>query len=133
MSEHSAHHHKTHDDGASTAADGTNADHNGAEGPRAAIDPAAAWDERYRTRTQLWSGNPNPQLVREAGGLKPGHALELGCGEGADAIWLAHHGWTVTAVDVSAVALERAQSHEKAVSARGSVQAATAQGRPAAT
>lgn len=144
MSEHAAHHHETHDDGASIgghgtnadstsadhhSADGTSAEHNGAEGARAAIDPAAAWDERYRTKTRLWSGDPNPQLVREAGGLKPGHALELGCGEGADAIWLAHHGWTVTAVDVSAVALERARSHEKAVFARESVQAA--EGAPA--
>ncbi|ACL41456.1 Methyltransferase type 11 [Pseudarthrobacter chlorophenolicus A6] len=119
MSDHAPHHHETHDDGTSSGGDAT----------RAAIDPATAWDERYRTRTQLWSGNPNPQLVREAGGLKPGHALELGCGEGADAIWLARHGWTVTAVDVSAVALERAQAHEKAVFARESVQAA--EGAPA--
>ena len=87
-------------------------------------DAASIWDERYRTKPQMWSGKPNPQLVREAGGLKPGRALDLGCGEGADAIWLAQQGWTVTAVDVSAVALERAQSHEKAALARESVHAA---------
>ena len=87
------------------------------------IDPAAAWDERYRTKARLWSGKPNPQLVREAGGLRPGKALELGCGEGADAIWLAQQGWSVTAVDVSAVALERAHSHELAELARESVRA----------
>lgn len=113
MSEHAPHQHGQHDDGTPTPPDGT-----------AAVGAAAVWDERYRTKKQFWSGNPNPQLVREAGGLKPGRALELGCGEGADAIWLARHGWSVTAVDVSAVALERAQAHEKAVYARESVQPA---------
>ncbi|NUT70283.1 bifunctional 2-polyprenyl-6-hydroxyphenol methylase/3-demethylubiquinol 3-O-methyltransferase UbiG [Pseudarthrobacter sp. C4D7] len=93
------------------------------EGVGGGIDPASAWDERYRSKTRLWSGNPNPQLVREAGGLRPGTALELGCGEGADAIWLAQQGWAVTAVDVSAVALERARSHELAELARESVHA----------
>ena len=66
------------------------------------------WDERYGSSGQLWSGRPNPQLVAQAEGLPPGEALDAGCGEGADAIWLAGRGWTVTAVDVSAVALERA-------------------------
>ncbi|MFJ5956951.1 class I SAM-dependent methyltransferase [Paenarthrobacter sp. NPDC092416] len=69
------------------------------------------WDGMYRERPKVWSGNPNPQLVVEAGGLTPGTALDLGCGEGADAIWLAGQGWTVTGVDVSAVALERAAAH----------------------
>ncbi|MGN7199731.1 SAM-dependent methyltransferase [Arthrobacter sp. SAFR-044] len=93
------------------------------EGVGGGIDAASAWDERYRTKARLWSGKPNPQLVREAGGLRPGKALELGCGEGADAIWLAQQGWSVTAVDVSAVALERARSHELAELARESVNA----------
>ncbi|KRE91069.1 class I SAM-dependent methyltransferase [Arthrobacter sp. Soil764] len=100
----------------------------GGHGPAAAgggIDPAAVWDERYSSRARLWSGKPNPQLVREAGGLRPGKALELGCGEGADAIWLAQQGWSVTAVDVSAVALERAHSHELAELARESVRASS--------
>lgn len=69
---------------------------------------ARLWDEMYRSRARVWSGRPNPQLVVEAAGLTPGTALDLGCGEGADALWLAERGWTVTAVDVSAVALERA-------------------------
>jgi SAM-dependent methyltransferase len=100
--------------------------HDGGGAPEAiggGINPAAAWDERYRSKARLWSGKPNPQLVREAGGLHPGKALELGCGEGADAIWLARQGWFVTAVDVSAVALERAHSHELAELARESVNA----------
>lgn len=72
---------------------------------------AQLWDERYRGRPRVWSGQPNPQLIAEAAHLPPGTALDLGCGEGADAIWLASRGWTVTALDVSAVALERAAAH----------------------
>jgi SAM-dependent methyltransferase len=69
------------------------------------------WDARYRTKSSLWSGKPNPTLVSEVTSLKPGKALEIGAGEGADAIWLARQGWTVTSVDISAVALERAAAH----------------------
>lgn len=65
------------------------------------------WDEMYRDR--LWSGRPNGALVTEAAGLAPGHALDVGCGEGGDAHWLAEHGWTVTGVDLSRIALERAR------------------------
>ncbi|MGH3255163.1 MAG: SAM-dependent methyltransferase [Streptosporangiaceae bacterium] len=70
-----------------------------------------AWDERYRSKDALWSRNPNPHLVAQAGDLSPGHALDVGAGEGADAIWLAGRGWHVIAVDLSAVALERASAH----------------------
>jgi SAM-dependent methyltransferase len=54
------------------------------------------------------SGRPNFALVTEVSGLHPGRALDVGCGEGADAVWLAGRGWSVTALDVSQVALERA-------------------------
>ncbi len=67
----------------------------------------AFWDDRYRSQNRVWSGNPNPQLVSLAPDLMPGAALDVGSGEGADAIWLAERGWRVTAVDISAVALER--------------------------
>jgi thioredoxin reductase/SAM-dependent methyltransferase len=72
---------------------------------------AELWDARYRESDQIWSGNPNDALVREVASLTPGSALDLGCGEGADAIWLAEQGWRVTAADISAVALERAERH----------------------
>lgn len=69
---------------------------------------ARFWDERYSSSTQIWSGNPNPQLVLEVADLTPGTALDAGCGEGADTLWLAHRGWRVTAIDISTVALDRA-------------------------
>jgi SAM-dependent methyltransferase len=65
----------------------------------------------------VWSGNANPHLVTEVSDLSPGVALDVGCGEGADAIWLAEHGWQVTAVDVSSVALERGAVHALEVGA----------------
>ena len=63
------------------------------------------WDERYGADDRVWSGHPNPQLVDRVAALTPGRALDVGCGEGADAVWLARQGWQVTALDVSAVGL----------------------------
>ncbi len=72
---------------------------------------AAEWDARYGERDgTMWSGRPNGRLVVEVADLEPGTALDVGCGEGADAIWLARQGWTVTAVDVSEVAVGRARA-----------------------
>jgi SAM-dependent methyltransferase len=72
---------------------------------------AAEWDERYASADRIWSGEPNGALVREVAGLRPGRVLDVGCGEGADAVWLASQGWDVTALDVSQVALDRARGH----------------------
>lgn len=69
------------------------------------------WDERYAGSERVWSGRPNQRLVEQTADLEPGLALDVGCGEGADAIWLAEQGWRVTAVDVSTVALERTAQH----------------------
>ncbi|GAB7192587.1 hypothetical protein NUM3379_32960 [Kineococcus sp. NUM-3379] len=72
---------------------------------------ADEWDERYGASDRIWSGEPNGALVAETTDLPPGRALDVGCGEGADAVWLARRGWRVTALDVSGIALERARRH----------------------
>ena len=53
------------------------------------------WDERYARADRVWSGRPNGSLVAEIEDLDPGSALDVGCGEGADAVWLAQRGWRV--------------------------------------
>lgn len=75
------------------------------------------WDERYGSTEALWSGQPNQRLVENVADRAPGTALDVGCGEGADAIWLAARGWQVIAVDVSQVALDRAARHAEATGA----------------
>ncbi len=74
------------------------------------MDASEHWERRYGERERIWSGNPNRALVTEAAGLSPGRALDLGCGEGADSVWLAEQGWRVTAVDVSATAVSRGKA-----------------------
>ncbi len=69
------------------------------------------WEERYESTQRVWSGKPNPQLVATAVDLPAGTVLDIGSGEGADAIWLASRGWQVTGVDVSQAALDRAAGH----------------------
>lgn len=66
------------------------------------------WDDRYSSAAAIWSGNANPHLVVTAEELDPATALDVGSGEGADAIWLASRGWRVLGIDVSIVALSRA-------------------------
>jgi thioredoxin reductase/SAM-dependent methyltransferase len=84
------------------------------EDVRAAARPSASaneadWDHRYGGE-QVWSGNPNGTLVHEVAGLTPGRALDVGAGEGGDAVWLAEQGWSVTASDVSQRALARVRA-----------------------
>jgi SAM-dependent methyltransferase len=67
------------------------------------------WDARYRAAELVWSAGPNQFVVAELEHLAPGRALDLACGEGRNAIWLAEQGWTVTGVDFSEVALEKAR------------------------
>ena len=68
------------------------------------------WDERHADGTRRWAGGPSPRLVAEVDGLPPGRALDLACGQGRNAVWLAARGWRVTAVDFSAVALAKARA-----------------------
>ena len=65
------------------------------------------WDERYRSAPRVFRAEPDETLVELVGPLRPGSAVDLGAGEGRNAIWLAARGWAVLAVDASAVALER--------------------------
>jgi SAM-dependent methyltransferase len=65
------------------------------------------WDERHAAHEPIESPDPDPTLVEEIGGIAPGRALDLGAGDGRNAVWLAAHGWDVTAVDFSRVALDR--------------------------
>jgi len=72
------------------------------------------WEQRYAESNRVWSGRVNVRLAEVVSPLEPGHALDLGCGEGADACWLAERGWTVVAVDISDTALQRAAAAAKA-------------------
>jgi SAM-dependent methyltransferase len=69
----------------------------------------ADWDRRYRGTELVWTAQPNRFVVEELGELPPGRALDLGSGEGRNAVWLAEGGWQVTAVDFSSVALDKAR------------------------
>ena len=86
-------------------------DHSGGQTPE---DPREFWEGFYSEREQRWSGRPNAVLVDEITGMDPGTALDLGCGEGADAIWLAEQGWRVTGTDISQTALDTAAAHAEA-------------------
>ncbi|MFF0626415.1 class I SAM-dependent methyltransferase [Streptomyces sp. NPDC004296] len=79
-------------------------------------DAFSFWDGVYAARPAAGDPRPNARLTETVTGLPPGDALDLGCGDGGDALWLAGQGWHVTAVDISAVAVERlaalARSHD---------------------
>jgi SAM-dependent methyltransferase len=67
------------------------------------------WDARYAGRELVWTAEPNRFLVAETSELPPGRALDLACGEGRNAVWLAERGWRVTGVDFSAVGIDKAR------------------------
>lgn len=71
---------------------------------------ATSWDDRYAAAELVWSAEPNAWVVELIGSMAPGRALDLAAGEGRNAIWLVQQGWTVTAVDFSAVAVQRMQA-----------------------
>jgi SAM-dependent methyltransferase len=71
------------------------------------------WNQRYAATELVWSAGPNRFLEQEVSGLAPGRALDLACGEGRNAIWLAEQGWHVTAVDFSDVAIDKGRAIAK--------------------
>src|ERR1700712_1041252 len=71
---------------------------------------AQTWDERYAAAGLVWSATPNQFVAAELAALPPGRALDLACGEGRNALWLADRGWQVTAVDFSRVALDKGRA-----------------------
>lgn len=77
------------------------------------------WDRRYSAVENLWSAKPNRFLVAEVSDLTPGHALDLACGEGQNAIWLATRGWRVVGVDYSEVAIRKARERAARESIEG--------------
>ena len=78
----------------------------------------AYWEDRYGAPGSTWSGRPNAVLVTEATELAPGRALDIGSGEGGDAIWLALRGWSVTGVDISQNALDKAAERASSAGVR---------------
>jgi SAM-dependent methyltransferase len=70
---------------------------------------SSSWDDRYRQRELVWSAGPNQFVVERTSGLAPGRALDLACGEGRNAIWLAEQGWDVVGTDFSEVAIDKAR------------------------
>lgn len=76
----------------------------------AAPEPAKDfWESRYRSQDRIWSGNANATLVDLLDGIEPGRAVDLGCGEGGDVLWLAARGWKATGIDISETAVDRAR------------------------
>jgi SAM-dependent methyltransferase len=75
---------------------------------------SAEWDRRYAVRELVWTSQANRFLIQEIDGMTPGRALDLACGEGRNAIWLAERGWKVTGVDFSKMGLEKARQLEDA-------------------
>ena len=110
--DHGSQGHEVHGDAGATGHGHHVHDDAGATGHTHGVRPGQAeWDARYGEKAEgIWSGEPNHALVVEASRLAPGRALEVGCGEGADAVWLASHGWEVVALDPSVVALDRARA-----------------------
>ncbi len=75
---------------------------------------SADWDRRYAGSELLWTAQPNRFLVAETAELASGRALDLACGEGRNAVWLAERGWQVTGVDFSAAGLAKAEELARA-------------------
>lgn len=80
--------------------------------PEEVVRPGSAefWEAQYASRDRVWSGTVNAALVDMVADFTPGRSLDVGCGEGADVIWLASQGWDATGIDLSPIAIGRAQT-----------------------
>lgn len=79
------------------------------------------WESRYSQPDRVWSHDPNAWLIEFAQKIVPGTAVDVGCGEGADAVWLARQGWTVTAIDFAESALRTGAEAAESVEAGDSI------------
>nr|WP_199734666.1 class I SAM-dependent methyltransferase [Frigoribacterium sp. PhB160] len=93
------------------------ADHDQDDAAAEPLFDRAYWEDRYGAEGLAWSGRPNPVLVTEAEALTPGRALDIGSGEGGDAIWLAGLGWQVVGTDISSNALAKSARQAESVDA----------------
>lgn len=84
--------------------------------PDPSLSPADHWEQRYAGQERIWSGQVNTTLADVAGSFSPGTSIDLGCGEGADVLWLTEQGWQAHGLDISATAVDRARAE---ASARG--------------
>lgn len=85
-----------------------------AEDPHAHLSPTEYWEKRYSETERIWSGKVNASLAAVVGELTPGTAIDLGCGEGGDVLWLAEQGWQARGLDISETAIGRARAEAAA-------------------
>jgi thioredoxin reductase/SAM-dependent methyltransferase len=90
--------------------------------PTEGLSASEYWERHYGQREKIWSGRVNALLSKVVADLPTGHVLDLGCGEGADAVWFAEQGWHVTAVDISETALSRAAAEAEARGVRDRIE-----------
>ena len=78
------------------------------------LSPTEYWEQRYSGSGRIWSGKANRTTAEIVSALTPGHAIDLGCGEGGDVLWLAEQGWEAHGLDISATAVGRARDEAAA-------------------
>ena len=93
--------------------------------PDESLSPAEHWEQRYSEADRVWSGKANATMTSLVGELPPGRAIDLGCGEGGDVLWLAEQGWHAHGLDISTVAIERARDEAAARGLEGATFTAT--------
>lgn len=98
-----------------THSDADSHSHGAGHGGLSQTDSAEAWDARYSGHDLVWGAEPNRFVAEHTAELPAGTAIDLACGEGRNAIYLARKGWKVTGVDYSKVAIDRARTLEESI------------------